>query len=83
MDKFFDYNNAIVRLFEFCRKHHIATSQANKVMLIFEEVKQILFEKYENPKIDMKINFKSDETIINVKYKGEKFDIRNFALDFL
>lgn len=81
MDKFFDYNDAIVKLFEFCRRHHIETSKANKVMLIFEEVKQILFEKYENPKIDMKINFKSDETIINVKYEGEKFDIRNTTND--
>ncbi len=76
IDKSFDYNSAISQLIEFCRKRNIDMRRINKVMLVFEEVKLILFEKYEEPEIILKITFKNDETKLAVHYKGKQFDIR-------
>ena len=81
IDKFFDYNNAIQKLIEFCEKHNIGIRRSNRIILVFEEIKQILFEKYNNPDIVIRIGLNNDITNMNIKYKGEKFDIRNTGND--
>ena len=81
IDKYVDFNRMNASLIEFCLKHNIGIRRLNRIILIFEEVKQILFEKYENPDIVLRILIKSEETSVNIKYKGEKFDIRDTSND--
>lgn len=81
IDKYFDYSNAITKLFDFCIKYNTGTRKANRIILVFEEIKQILFEKYNNPTIVLKIGLSNEDTNITIKYKGEKFDIKDTKND--
>lgn len=60
---------------EFCKKHNISVKHANKIMLVFEEVKQMLFEKYSKPEIITNIGINKGDINFSAKYKGEKFNI--------
>lgn len=77
IDQNFDYTSSIAKLIEFCAKHNISVKQANKVMLVFEEVRQMLIDKYQTPYIVLCINYNKGDINISVKYKGEMFDIKD------
>ena len=77
IDKYFDYNSAITKLFEFFSKHNEGVRRANRVILVFEEIKQILFGKYDKPDVIYRIGIHADSISMMVRYRGEKFDIND------
>lgn len=81
IDKYFDYDNTITKLLEFGSKHNLALRRTNRIILAFEETKQILFNRYDNPDVFYRIGLHIDSTDMLVKYKGEKFDIRDTKND--
>ena len=75
IDTTFDYLNSVNRLFEFCTKHHTSLRKTNRIILAFEEIIQILQDKYGSPCALIRLSLYADNNSIIVKYKGEKFNI--------
>ena len=80
-NKYIDYHSAVTRFFDFCVKYNISSRKANRIVLVFEEIKQIVFEKYKNPNIVIKVVLSNEDTNMIIKYNGEKFDIRDTKND--
>ena len=78
IDKTFNFTNDSITLAEFCLKHNAYLKLVNKAFLIFEEIiEQILFTKYESPDIKVKVDYKNEFITMNIKYKGERFNIKD------
>lgn len=81
VNKYFDYDSALNKIFEFCDKHNVGNRKANRIILVFEEIKGILSEKYDDPDINVKISLANNEADMIIKYKGEKSDINETRND--
>ena len=82
IDKRFNFTKDSIKLAEFCLNRNASLKLVNKTLLIFEEIiEQILFTKYENPDIKVRVSYKNEAVIMQIKYKGEKFDIKDSSND--
>ena len=78
IDKKFNFTKESINLAEFCLKHNAYLKVVNKTLLEFEEVTmQILLDKYDNPGIKVRVVYKNQIVTMHVKYKGEKFNIKD------
>lgn len=82
IDKRFNFTKESISLAEFCLRRKAYLKLVNKVLLVFEEtIEQILFVKYDNPDIKVMVGYKNETLTMGIKYKGEKFDIKDSSND--